>query len=196
VFTTQTTQETPMNTPTDHYDRLTRTFHWLTAALVIFMFASAHIWENLEKGTPLRKGLQSVHISLGIAMAVLIAARILWRLFGGNHPKADTHPALNVATKIAHGCLYLLLLTQVILGFLFRWAQGEPFNFFGLFPVPAPFVIDHELRGTLGGLHNNVAWAIIVLAGLHACAALWHHYIQRDSTLRRMLPGPRGDLQH
>ena len=75
-----------MNTPTDHYDRLTRTFHWLTAALVIFMFASAHIWENLEKGTPLRKGLQSVHISLGIAMAVLIAARILWRLFGWLSP--------------------------------------------------------------------------------------------------------------
>jgi len=185
-----------MNNPADRYDRLTRTFHWLTAALVIFMFASAHVWENLEKGTPLRKGLQSVHISLGIAMAVLIAARILWRVFGGNHPKADNHPALNVVAKIAHGCLYLLLLTQVTLGFLFRWAQGEPFNFFGLFPVPAPFVIDHELRGTLGGLHNNVAWAIIVLAGLHACAALWHHYIQRDSTLRRMLPAPRGDLPY
>ncbi|MGH8392448.1 MAG: cytochrome b/b6 domain-containing protein, partial [Pseudomonas sp.] len=45
-----------MNNPADRYDRLTRTFHWLTAALVIFMFASAHVWENLEKGTPLRKG--------------------------------------------------------------------------------------------------------------------------------------------
>jgi cytochrome b561 len=184
-----------MNNSTDRYDRLTRTFHWLTAALVIFMFASAHLWENLEKGTPLRKGLQSVHISLGIAMAVLIAARIVWRLIGGNHPKAETHAVVNVAAKIAHGCLYLLLLAQVVLGFLFRWAQGEPFTFFGLFPVSAPLVIDHELRGTLGGLHNNVAWAIILLAGLHAGAALWHHCIMGDSTLRRMLPGSRRDLQ-
>lgn len=178
-----------MNTPDDRYDRLSRTFHWLTAAVVIFMFASAHIWENLEKGTALRKGLQSVHISLGIAMAVLIAARIVWRLFGGNRLKATGHPALNVAAKIAHAGLYLLLLVQVALGFLFRWAQGEPFTFFGLFPIPAPFVIDHGWRGTLGGLHNNVAWAIIVLAGLHACAALWHHCVKRDGTLRRMLPG-------
>ncbi|AYF47457.1 cytochrome b [Pseudomonas fluorescens] len=180
-----------MNTPVDRYDRLTRTFHWLTAAVVIFMFASAHIWENLEKGTPLRKGLQSVHISLGIALAVLILARIAWRLSGGTRLKADSHPALNLLAKMAHGCLYLLLLAQIVLGFLFRWAQGEPFNFFGLFSVPAPFAIDHAWRGTLGGLHDTVAWAIIGLAGLHACAALWHHSIKRDNTLRRMLPAPR-----
>lgn len=183
------------NASSQRYDGLTRTFHWLTAALVIFMFASAHIWENLAKGAPLRKGLQSVHISLGIALAVLIAARIAWRLFGGNRPKTDTHPAVNLAAKVGHGCLYLLLLAQVVLGFLFRWAQGEPFNFFGLFPIPAPFVIDHDLRGTFGNLHDNVAWAIILLAGLHAGAALWHHYILGDSTLRRMLPVRRGDLR-
>lgn len=184
-----------MNHAADRYDRLTRIFHWLTAAVVIFMFASAHIWENLEKGTPLRKGLQSVHISLGIAMALLIVVRILWRVFGGNRPKADSHPALNLLAKMAHGCLYLLLLAQIVLGFLFRWAQGEPFNFFGLFPVPAPFMIDHAWRGTLGGLHNTVAWAIILLAGLHAMAALWHHCVMGDSTLRRMLPGSRNVFQ-
>ncbi|MEO8488572.1 cytochrome b [Pseudomonas sp.] len=178
-----------MNTTVARYDRLTRTFHWLTAAVVIFMFASAHIWENLEKGTPLRKGLQSVHISLGIALAVLIAARIIWRLSGGTRIKADSHPTLNLLAKMAHGLLYLLLLAQIVLGFLFRWAQGEPFSFFGLFPIPAPIVIDHEWRGTLGGLHNNVAWAIILLAGLHAVAALWHHCVKGDNTLRRMLPG-------
>ncbi|WP_428556677.1 cytochrome b [Pseudomonas edaphica] len=183
-----------MNTASDRYDRLTRSFHWLTAAVVIFMFASAHIWEVLEKGTPLRKGLQALHISLGIVMALLIAARIVWRMFGGNRPKADSHRALNLLAKLAHGCLYLLLVSQIVLGFLFRWAQGEPFNFFGLFAVPAPFVIDHAWRGTLGGLHNNVAWAIILLAGVHAIAALWHHYVLGDGTLRRMLPGARNAL--
>ncbi|MFL1502756.1 cytochrome b [Pseudomonas sp. O64] len=155
-----------MNTSSDRYDRLTRTFHWLTAAVVVFLFASAHIWENLEKGTPLRKGLQAVHTSLGIAMALLIVLRMVWRVFGGNRPKTDSHPTLNLLAEIAPGCLYLLLLAQIVLGFLLRWAQGEPFHFFGLFPVPAPFVIDHAWRGTLGGLHNNVAWAIILLAVL------------------------------
>jgi cytochrome b561 len=177
------------------YDRLTRAFHWLTAALVVFMFASAHIWETLPKGTPLRKGLQSVHISLGIAMAVLIVARIAWRLLGTHRPPTNIHPALNLAARLGHGALYLLLVAQVVLGFAFRWAQGEPFSFFGLFRIPAPFAISHDLRGTLGGLHDNVAWAIILLAGLHAGAALWHHYIVGDSTLRSMLPGQRGDIR-
>lgn len=181
--------------PAHHYDRITRLFHWLTAAVVIFLFASAHIWAFLAKGTDLRKGLQSVHISLGIAFAVLIVARIVWRVFGGNRPKHDTHPAAHLAATLGHGVLYLLLLAQISLGFLFRWAQGEPFMFFGLFPIPAPFAIDHGLRSTFGGLHDNVAWAIIFLAGVHAAAALWHHYIIGDSTLKRMLPMPREDLR-
>lgn len=177
---------------TKRYDSMTRVFHWLTAALVIFLFASAHIWDNLAKGTPLRKGLQSVHISLGIALAALIIARIVWRVVAGKRLAAVSSRTAHWISKIVHGVLYLLLAAQIILGFLFRWAQGEPFSFFGLFPIPAPFAVDHDLRGTIGGLHDNVAWAIIVLAGLHACAALWHHYVLRDGTLRRMLPTGRG----
>lgn len=85
--------------------------------------------------------------------------------------------------------LYLLLFTQVVLGFLFRWAQQEPFSFFGLFDIPGWIAVDPALRHTLAGLHNNVAWALIVLASAHALAALFHHYFLRDNVLHRMLPG-------
>jgi cytochrome b561 len=179
----------------ERYDRLTRSFHWLTVALVIFLFASAQIWDILEKGTPLRKGLQSVHISLGIALAALIVARIAWRLFGGNRLPVITSRTTHLLATLAHLGLYALLLAQVVLGFGFRWAQDEPFSFFGLFSVPAPFIIDHELSNTLGDLHETVAWAIIILSGLHACIALGHHYLLKDSTLRRMLPAGRKNLQ-
>lgn len=173
------------------YDRLTQWFHWLTAATVIFLFASAHIWENLPKGTDLRRGLQSVHISLGIALAVLIVARIVWRVFVGTHLRAEGSRATRLLAKLGHLALYALLLAQVTLGFLFRWAQGERFEFFGWFAIPAPVTISHDLSHTLGGLHDTVAWVIIILAGLHACAALIHHAVLKDSTLRRMLPAPR-----
>jgi len=180
---------------TDRYDRLTRIFHWLTAAVVIFMFATPHIWQNLEKG-PLRKGLESVHISMGIFLAVLIAARILWRVSGGLWlAPVSKQKAANLVAKLAHLSLYGLLLAQVVLGFMFRWSQGEPFSFFGLITMPEPFIVSPELRHTLAGLHNNVAWAIIILSGLHACVALTHHYLLRDGTLQRMLPASRKDLQ-
>jgi cytochrome b561 len=29
---------------------------------------------------------------------------------------------------------------------------------------------------------------VLILAGLHAAAALFHHYVLRDGVLRRMLP--------
>ncbi|KAF2395308.1 cytochrome b [Pseudomonas frederiksbergensis] len=171
------------------YDRLTMSLHWLTAALVIFMFASAQIWEQLAKGTPLRKGLQSVHISCGILLAVIVLGRLLWRLSSGRRLPPANQGVMNIAAKTAHLALYLLLLSQIVLGFLFRWAQAEPFNFFGLFDVPTLMTFDKSMKSVFGGLHENVAWAIILLAGLHAVMALVHHYGMRDGTLRRMLPG-------
>ncbi|RON52373.1 cytochrome b [Pseudomonas frederiksbergensis] len=171
------------------YDRLTMSLHWLTAALVIFLFASSQIWDQLAKGTPLRKGLQSVHISCGILLAVIVIGRLLWRLSRGRRLPPANQGMMNIAAKTAHLALYLLLLGQIVLGFLFRWAQAEPFNFFGLFDVPTLMTFDKSMKSVFGGLHENVAWAIVILAGLHAVMALVHHYGLRDGTLRRMLPG-------
>lgn len=176
------------------YDAFALTLHWITAFSVIFLFASAHIWEVLERGTPLRKGLQSLHISCGILLAAVMIVRPLWRIISQRSPRyamppvAASRPSRMLA-HLVHGMLYLLLLTQVVLGFLFRWAQQEPFRFFGLFDIPQWYAVDPALRHTLAGLHNNVAWALILLAAAHALAALFHHYFLRDNVLRRMLPG-------
>ena len=37
--------------------------------------------------------------------------------------------------------------------------------------------------------HEKVGWAIIIVAIGHAAAALYHHVVLKDRTLRRMLPG-------
>ncbi|MGK3114345.1 cytochrome b [Candidatus Pantoea formicae] len=179
--------------PRQSYDAFSMTLHWITAFGVIFLFASAHIWEQLEKGTSLRKGLQAWHISFGILLALVMIVRPLWRFYCQRQSHLAVAPAENSAlmrimAHAVHGLLYLLLFTQVVLGFLFRWSQQEPFSFFGLFDVPTFIHVDTALRHTLAGLHNNVAWALIVLAGAHAVAALLHHYVLRDNVLRRMLP--------
>ncbi|WP_410012344.1 cytochrome b [Sodalis sp. C49] len=184
-----TTPSASEKTPSRRYDKWTITLHWATALIVIFLFASSQIWEQLERGTPWRKGLQSLHISFGIMLAALIVARLIWRGTAGKRlPAASSSLWLHRIAKLTHWALYLLLIGQVTLGFLFRWAQGEPFLFFGLFPVPDIFGVDPMLRRTFGMLHFYTAWTIIILAGLHACAALFHHYVLRDDTLKRMFP--------
>lgn len=172
----------------NRYDRTTITLHWLTAGLVITLFLLAEGWGFVPRD--IRKAGQSLHISLGILLAAVLITRLLWRGSAGRRlPPANTGLLLHWAASAAHLVLYALLAAQVTLGFLFRWAQGEPFQFFGLFEMPAAFAPNHDLAQTIGGLHNTVAWTIIVLAGLHAAAALIHHYAVRDGVLRRMLPG-------
>ncbi len=93
-----------------------------------------------------------------------------------------------------HWTLYALLTAQIILGFLYRWAQGEEFTFFGLFAVPAAFAPDRALSRAFDGFHYYIAWIIIVLAAGHAVAALLHHYVLKDGVLLRMSPaGPQRD---
>ena len=177
--------------PTDqsesHYDRMTIALHWLTAGLVIVLFLLAESWGFFPR--EIRKAGQALHISLGILLGVVLATRLVWRGTGSRRLPPASVGLLHWAAKSAHLALYALLVAQVALGFLFRWAQAEPFLFFGMFSIPSPIVFESGMDRTFGELHNIVAWTIIVLAGLHAAAALVHHHVLRDGVLRRMLPG-------
>jgi cytochrome b561 len=173
---------------TTRYDAITILLHWGTALLVVTLFGLAEFWGFLPRGTPLRHEVQGLHISLGLALAAVLALRIAWRLgFGRTLPEIEsTLPYW--AAKSVHYLLYILLIVQVALGFLFRWAQGEAFTFFGLFTIPSAFAADKSLARTIGEAHDLAGWGIVLLAGLHAAAALFHHYALRDGTIKRMLP--------
>ena len=173
------------------YDRTTIILHWLTVVLVVVLFALAEIWDFLEHGAPLRKEFQSLHISLGILLTVVLIIRLGWRTTRGTRTPAATNLQERLAKGMQH-VLYLLLAVQVALGFLLRWAQAESFTFFGLFSLQFTTVKNRVLEHTFGNFHNIIAWTIIILAGLHAAAALVHHYILKDDTLERILPRKTG----
>lgn len=171
------------------YDGPTILLHWLTALLVIVLFALPQIWQQLERRTPPRLFLIDLHFSFGITLAGVILLRILWRLALGNRlPQAGPKPA-RLASRIVHLAFYILVPAQVTLGFLLRWAQQQPLPYFGLFVVPDPFAIPFEARVVIGQLHEWNAWLLIILSGAHAAAALLHHYVLRDGLLLRMTPG-------
>jgi cytochrome b561 len=128
--------------------------------------------------------LRSVHISLGFTLAVVLAVRVLWRLTSGRSlPGADIG-LLHQIARVTHYLLYLVAGTTVALGVTAAWLRGDAV--FGLFAFPGG---ERELGHTVRGFHALAANAMLILAGLHAAAALFHHYVLRDSVLRRMLPG-------
>ena len=97
-----------------------------------------------------------------------------------------------LASKGLHYLLYALLAAEAVLGFLLRWAGGEAMSFFGVL-IPSPFApLAKAAHHQIGALHENAGWAIVILAAVHAGAALYHHYVLRDRVLLRMLPAGRG----
>jgi cytochrome b561 len=183
------TAENATVSPADRYDRPTIFLHWLTALLVVVMFALPQIWQQLERRTPPRLFLIDLHFSLGITLTGIVLIRILWRaVLGRRLPHAGPELARR-ASRIVHWALYFLLSAQLVLGFLLRWAQHQPLPYFGLFVVPDPFGIPLEANRAIGVVHEWNAWVLIILSGAHAVAALVHHYVLRDGLLDRMMPG-------
>jgi cytochrome b561 len=175
---------TPKATP---YDRTTILLHWMTAFLVIEQWLSAQIIDDFSGYW--RIFVRSLHITLGIILALVLIARIVWRSSSGRRLAASDPPLLEAVAKATHWGLYLLMAVAVGLGMFYTWVRGD--HVFGLFTLPAFDPGNKALRHQIGDLHGTIANIILIVAGIHAFAALFHHYIWRDRLLARMIPGLR-----
>lgn len=168
------------------YDKTTVIFHWLTAAVFIFMFTSPYVWRLFERRTTPRLELQFLHFSFGLLLALVIVARIIWRAGYGRKLSAPSASKIYRLASFAHYLLYVCLVAQVVLGIWLRLAQNNPLVFFGLFEVPTPFDGPQEYRKLLAFAHYFVAWSILALAASHASAALFHQFVLKDQLLQRL----------
>lgn len=190
-----TTHESSFDTATriaagddgSNYDNVAIALHWVTALLVVIQFGLAETWDWFAK--PTQEWMQSIHVSFGVMLAAVILARLVWRLIPGHRMASLEAGWMRVASKSVHYLLYGMVAAEVTLGFLFRWAQGHPAGFFGMFAIAGPFgALSKAQRHLLKDLHNWLGWTIVIVAGLHALAALYHHYVVKDRVLQRMLP--------
>lgn len=169
----------------ERYDTRTIVLHWITALLVVVLWVSAHFIDSFPRG-PARTNMRSVHVTLGLILAVVLVSRIVWRRLAGAHLPAVGAPTLARLASAVHVVLYVLLVVEVLLGITNAWARGD--SFYGLFTIPSFAPDNRPLRNRIGGVHEFVANTILVVAALHASAALVHHYVWKDEVLRRMWP--------
>jgi cytochrome b561 len=167
------------------YDRRTILLHWLSAALVLGLWTVGQCIDFFPKGDP-RVIVRSLHITAGAMLACVLAWRIVWRAQGGRRlPPADAGAKGRLAIGVHH-LLYLLLVAVVVAGLAAVWIRGD--NLFNLFKVPAFPTTNEDLREEAVDLHGLIANVLLVVAGLHAAAAVWHHRVLHDGVLRRMWP--------
>jgi cytochrome b561 len=174
---------------TSHYGTLAVAAHWATALLVIAAWLLGSYGGLLPRGTSREIGL-IVHMCMGLAVLLILVPRLIWRLTD-QQPVPESTPLGawgERASTFVHYALYALLLAVPTLGILTQFARGHPLPIFGLFDIASPLPADRTLARSMKDLHGLFADGILILAGLHAGAAIIHHWILRDRTLRRMLP--------
>jgi cytochrome b561 len=170
------------------YDKQTVVLHWLTAVLVLGLWAVGQTIDWFPKGAP-RVNVRSLHIVFGLILAIVVIRRILWRKTGGTQLPAADVGVKGRASVAVHYVLYLLLLGVIAIGITAVWFRGD--TIFGLFTVPAFDPADRVLRRNVVELHGLMANVLFFTAAFHAAAAVLHHAVLKDGMLRRMWPGLR-----
>jgi cytochrome b561 len=171
-----------------NYDNVAIALHWMTALLVVANFLLAQTWDWFAK--PMRGVMEDTHMSFGVLLTAVVATRLVWRLIPGHQMSSLEAGWVRLSSKATHYVLYLLLVAEAALGFTFRWGAGRPMEFFGLGIPPLIGQLSRPLRHQLREFHEWIGWAIIIIAMIHAAAALYHHYELKDRVLLRMLPRP------
>ena len=170
------------------YSRLSIALHWLMLILLAAVFACIELRENYPRGSDIREGLKTWHFMLGLSVFVLVWVRLIarrkmpWLAPEGGWTR---WPAL-----AAHVALYGGMIALPLLGWMTLSAEGDTIPFFGL-SLPPLIGQDKDLAERLEDLHKTIGEAGYWLIGLHALAAVFHHYVLKDGTLRRMLPARR-----
>ena len=168
------------------YDLRSIRLHWLTAALVLLLWCMGETIDWFARGTP-RVSARSVHITVGVLLALILAFRLWWRATAGRRlPPVGSGP-LAALSRWTHAALYLAVVLTVLAGVANVWVRGD--SWFALFTVPAFDPGNKALKEGVEEVHELAAHVTLILAALHAAAALLHHYVWKDDVLRRMLPG-------
>ncbi|MCC7152619.1 MAG: cytochrome b [Rubrivivax sp.] len=171
-----------------YFNPLSITAHWLTLALLAAVYALIELKGIFPKGSAPREAMKDWHFMLGMVVFGLVFVRLALRAVFTAPPVAPA-PALwqqRMATAM-HVLLYAFLLAMPLLGWLTLNAKGGAVPFFG-YELPMLLAPDRSLAHRLEDVHEAIGTLGYALVGVHAAAALFHHYFMRDNTLALMWP--------
>jgi cytochrome b561 len=172
----------------DGYGLVAVTLHWMVAVTALGQFALGLWMRSLDYYDSWYRLGPWWHKGIGVMLFAILVGRLLWRWTNPRPDHLPSHkPYERLAAMLAHGLLYLLLFALMVSGYLISTADGRGLEVFDWFAIPATLSGLKGQEDLAGEVHLYLAWSLILLAALHALAALKHHFIDRDITLKRML---------
>jgi cytochrome b561 len=182
----------PLRNSAEAYGSLAKFLHWAIVLLIVPQYFLIEGAEEFAEGSREAAQLMDLHKSLGMLVLILALVRIAWKIMNRPHPAPIGEVVWQrKAAAAGHGILYLLILLQPLSGWVMSSAGEYPVSLFGWFAFPAIVGPNHDLHEALEEVHEVLFWLTVVVAAVHIAAALFHHWVLRDDTLRRMLPFAR-----
>jgi superoxide oxidase len=166
-----------------------RWMHWSVFALVLAAYVFINLFELFPSRSEARANVLAFHYLAGLAVLLLVLPRFWLR---SRHSIPAIVPPLDrwvaLLGKTTHFALYAFLLVQPVLGVITLQVGGKPVSLFGFTMVPVFMSTpDRDLSHQLEKIHGLIGTIFYWVIGLHILVALWHHFIRRDDTLRRII---------
>jgi cytochrome b561 len=173
----------------ERYSYKARWFHWTMAGLIVLAYILILSRSQFAKGSDLRALVVQAHFWVGIVVLIMAFFRVAER--HRHTPPGLTPPLegfLRLAATLSHYAMYAFLFAQPLLGVFSVLLQR------GSLPIPltdlsiaAPFDLSKDTADNLKHLHVLLGTVFYYVIGLHVVAAVWHHFVRKDNTVRRMV---------
>lgn len=176
------------------YDKLSKTFHWLTAiaVLIAFVLGPGDFGRLLRDGVDPGTRYDIVwHESLGVTIFTLTFLRLIWVAVRPNAPQIHMPIWMRRLSRLVHLLLWILLFSLPVTALLTLGTEGHPLTLLGGFRINELTFLENSFLSDLadwGDVHKFLGDTIMWLAGIHAVAALYHHFKLKDRVLSSMLP--------
>ncbi len=174
-----------MHPSADRYSKPAIYFHWVIAILVALAYLAIEI--RGPKGSESRVFWSNVHFWAGTLVLLLAILRLGWRLWHGAPADIETNRLLMFLSRSVHLALYLFIFAQPLIGILMINTGGHPVTLAGINLSITLAGADPLARTVLKDAHVLIGNLFYWVIGVHALAAIGHHVVLRDNTLRRMI---------
>lgn len=172
---------------TQRFGLVSIALHWTMALAFIGMYLLGDYMVELDYYDTWYHRAPELHKSIGILLVALMLFRFAWNKSQDRPHDLSNHAWSNRIAHIVHGLFYLIVLLLLISGYLISTAKGKGIDVFDLFSIPAVFPENSERGDSAGIVHEVIASIFMLLVLAHAAAALYHHFVVKDFTLKRML---------
>jgi cytochrome b561 len=170
------------------YSGLQKTLHWMMAALIVAMVAVGLTMTNMADG-PTKDFLYELHKSTGLTVLALALIRVAMRSTRGAPPLQPMPDWQRRAAHASHHAMYVLIVLVPLAGWSATSSCCPPVNLFWTVPLTLPVPGGEAFWKAVFRIHFALAFTLAAIASIHIAAALHHHFVRRDRTLLRMLPG-------